>query len=182
MSVKVDKASDAPKLSGRYEQDINALYNWARSISRTLNQVRERTGGTTDRIAEISDTANNASSTAAASQAGAVIPTPGGAVTLTPAHPLSYTLLSDSTAQIDVAGHIRSDAGSPIVAGSVALPVVRGLTYYVYYSDAGDLGGVVTFHASATLGVVTATVGYRIIDTISIPPFNYGDRQTSSSA
>lgn len=182
MSVNVDKAPNAPALTGRASSDMVAMFKHLRELTRVVNQLRERTGGTTDTVAATVTTANTAASTAAASQAGATIPTEGGSITLTPSNPLSYTLIDSDTATINVAGHTRTGAASALIAGSVATPVTRGLSYYVYYSDAGDLGGAQTFLASNPLSVVTGTAGYRIIGTISIPIYSYGDRDTGPPA
>lgn len=176
MSVSVDRIPRAPTLSGDNDKDILALLDWARGMSRATNQLRERTGGSTDTIAATANTANTAATTAAASQAGATIPTEGGAITLTPSNPLSYVIASQFTATISVDGHTRTGAGAPLVAANVSPDVGRGATYYVYYSDAGDAGGAQTFLASISLSTVTGTAGYRIIGTIDIPEADYGDR------
>lgn len=178
MSVNVDKAPNAPALTGRASSDMVAMYKHIRELTRVVNQLRERTGGTTDTVAATVTTANTAASTAAASQAGATIPTEGGSITLTPSNPLSYTFLSSTTARISVAGHTRTGAAAALIAADVADEVARNLTYYVYYADAGNAGGAQTFLATISLSVVTGTAGYRIIGTVSIPPYSYGDRDT----
>lgn len=176
MSVTVQKLPRPPKVTGNSHRDLLSLHKYMEDIFRSVNQLRERTGGTTDNVAGALDTANTASNTAAASQAGATIPTEGGAITLNPANPLSYTLFNNALATINVAGHTRTGAAAPLVAANVSPNVARDNTYYVYYSDAGDLGGAQTFLAATALATVTGTVGYRIIGTIFIPAFSYGDR------
>lgn len=182
MTVTVNKPPRPPRMTGVAVKDLYAMHSWAADIWRTVNQLYERTGGTTDTVAATAETANTAAATAAASQAGATIPTSGGSVTLTPSNPLSYTLLTAGSASIQVAAHTRTGAAAPLVAADVSGSVLRGelnLTYYVYYSDAGDLGGAQTFLATTSLSTVTGTAGYRIIGTIDIPAYQYEDRTTA---
>ena len=176
MTVTVDRVPIAPKLTGDYSTDVHALYKYCRALSRSVEQIRERTGGTIDAVATAAETASTASATADAGQAGAVIPTDGGAVTLTPSNPLSYTAIDDTTATIAVAGHMRTGAGAALIAANVSPDVARGETYYVYYSDAGNVGGAQTFLANTSLSVVTGTAGYRIIGTIVVAAQTFKDR------
>lgn len=180
MTVQVDRPPRAPQLTGDPKRDVELLWQFTRDAARVMEQLRERTGGTTDAVAANAETANTANATAAASQAGATIPTEGGSITLTPSNPLSYTLVSEATARINVVQHTRTGAAAPLLATTPAsAPVVaRGYTYYVYYSDAGDLGGAQTYLADILLATVTGTAGYRIIGTIDIPAQNYSDRHT----
>jgi len=175
MAVTVGRPPRAPKLNGDYKSDYDTMYGYCREMSRWADQAWQRMGATTDIIAETVDTAETANATAAASQAGATIPISGGAVTLTPTNPLSYTLIDNETADINVAQHTRTGAASTLTAGTVS-SVLRGTTFYVYYADAGDLGGTQTFLASASLSTVTGTPDYRIIGTIKAPAASYGDR------
>lgn len=79
---------------------------------------------------------------------------------------LAYTVTSATLATITIAQHTRSTAGATIVAGSVT-GVTRGETYYVYYSDAGDAGGAVTFLATTDVSVLTAA-GVRVVGAIYV--------------
>lgn len=179
MTVTVDAPPNPPRLTGDYARDMEAWHRWAVGMTRALTQVRERTGGSTDLVADTADTANTASTTADASQAGAVVPTSGGSVELSPANPLSYTLVDVDTATIAVAGHTRTGAGAALTAANVSPDVSRGATYYVYYADAGNAGGAQTFLASTSLSTVTGTAGYRIIGTIFVPLAAYSERVVS---
>lgn len=175
--VAVDRPPKAPKLTGTsWRADVAAIAKYNKDLSRWAEQAWQRMGANTDVIASTTDTANTAAATASASQAGATIPTEGGAVTLNPADPLSYTIISGSIARIIVADHTRSDAGAPLVGAFVTPNVARNETYYVYYSDAADAGGAQTFLASTSLSTVTGTAGYRIIGTIFIEPQQFVDR------
>lgn len=178
MSVTVNRPPRAPALSGDYRADHKALYDVLANLTRTVEQLYERTGALTDYVAAALTTASRAAATADASQAGADIPTAGGAITLNPADPLSYTLLTQTTARISVAGHTRTGAAAALIAADVAADVERGVTYYVYYFDAGNAGGAQTFLASDDLATVTGA-GYRIIGTERAPIYSYGDRDTS---
>lgn len=173
MSVNVDRPPKPPGLTGDYARDMERMYKWMRDMARTSEQLYERTGAREDFVASAVETAEIASTTANASQAGAMIPTEGGSVTLTPADPLSYAVVNTTTARIDVAQHVRSDAGATLQAGSVSPNVTRGFSYYVYYADAADAGGAQTYLASTSLDTVTGTAGYRIIGTIFVatPPY-----------
>lgn len=179
MSVTVEKPPRAPRLTGDYAADMTTMYGYFREMSRWSEQAWQRIGANTDVISSTAQTANAAQATAQASQAGATIPTEGGAITLSPANPLSYTLVSKFFASITVATHTRTGAASPLVGANVGSNVARGdetLSYYVYYSDAGDVGGAQTFLATTSLSTVTGTAGYRIIGTIEIPPAAYTER------
>lgn len=81
---------------------------------------------------------------------------------------LSYTDASTTTATITVAEHTRSTAAATIEAGSVS-GVTRGSVYYVYYDDAGNAGGAVTFAASTDVSILTAA-GRRTIGAIYVEP------------
>lgn len=180
MSVTVNRPPRAPPLSGDYRADYRALYDVISKLTRTVEQLYERTGADSDIVASAVSTASAAAATAAASQAGADIPTSGGAITLNPANPLSYTLLTQTTARVSVAGHTRTGAAAALVAATVAAAIGRGLTYYVYYADAGNAGGAQTFLAHYDLSVVTGTAGYRIIGTVLAPEYSYGGRYGGS--
>lgn len=131
-----------------------------------MNSIQRRTGTQTqDFVAEAVSTAGVANATANASAAGLTVPTPGGTVELSPAYPLSYATNGNGTATISVAGHTRTGAAAPIVAGSVG-PLDEGFTYYVFYDDPGSAGGAVTFEASTS----AASVGSkRLIAAIYVP-------------
>ena len=173
MTVNVTRPPGPPQFTGQsWRADMRAMYRYCRDLSRWAQQMYERTGATTDFVSSALDTASTASTTANASQAGAVIPTPGGAVELNPTNPLSYVALTAGFARIDIAQHTRTGAAAPLLAGSVA-SVIRENTYYVYYSDAGDLGGSVTYLASTSLSTVTGTAGYRIVGTIYVAANHY---------
>jgi hypothetical protein len=180
MTVEVQPPPRPPTLTGDPKRDLEAFQKWAGDMWRTVYQMRERTGGQTDLIASTQATATTAAATASASQAGATIPTEGGLITLTPADPLSKDNINQGTARITVTGHTRTGAGAPLIGADVSPDVARGedATYYVYYSDAGDLGGAQTYLATTDLATVTGTAGYRIIGTISCPPPNYPARVT----
>lgn len=135
-------------------------------FARAFHDLVRRTGGqTTDAVAEAVSTANTAQATAQANSAGVTVPSVGGTVTLTPANPLSVTT-SGIIATINVALHTRSDAALPISAGLVTVSQ-RGVTYYVWYADASDAGGAVTFVAEQDLSTFTASD--RLIGTIHVP-------------
>lgn len=88
----------------------------------------------------------------------------------TPAHPLSYEATSETAATVSVASHTRSTAGATIAAGSVA-GVTRGAVNFIYYDDAGNAGGTVTFYAT-TSAASLSTAGRKIVDAIYVegPP------------
>jgi hypothetical protein len=88
--------------------------------------------------------------------------------TLTPSNPLGFASTSTTEATISVAAHTRSSAASTIAAGSIT-GVTRGAVYYVFYSDAGNLGGAVTFVASSSVADATAA-GMRIVGAIYVEP------------
>lgn len=81
---------------------------------------------------------------------------------------LSYAATSSTLATISVAQHTRSTAAATIQAGSVT-GVTRGLVYYVYYADAGNAGGAVTFAATTDVSILTVA-GRRTIGAIYIEP------------
>lgn len=134
----------------------------------TIDVLRRLGGSEVDAVEESSIRANEAFGLALALLAG----TPTG-YTQTPAQPLSYELLPSvaNSAQINVAEHARSTATLPLAAGSVATPVERDQIWYVYYSDPTDVGGSVTYLASADPDVVAADpVNLRLVGAIFIPP------------
>lgn len=83
---------------------------------------------------------------------------------------LDFTATSPTTATITIAQHTRSTAAATIQAGSVA-GVTRGEAYFVYYNDAGNAGGAVTFFASTSVADVIA-VGRKLVGAIYVaePP------------
>ena len=178
MSVRVNHPPRAPTLSGDYRRDYATLHRVLREALTVLEQVRERTGGEDDLVASVVATAGSAASVANASQAGADIPTSGGAITLNPANPLTSSIVSQTHSVIAVAGHTRTGAAAALIAANVADEAARGYTYYVYYADAGNNGGAQTFLATTDLATVTGTAGYRIIGTIAIAAANYNNRDT----
>ena len=88
----------------------------------------------------------------------------------TPAHPLTYTSTSETAATITIAAHTRSTASATIAAGTVT-GVTRGAVNYVYYDDAGNAGGTVTFYATTSVASLT-TAGRKVVDAIFVegPP------------
>lgn len=84
-----------------------------------------------------------------------------------PANPLDFTATTATTATITVSAHTRSTAASPLQAGSVATPVARGATYYVYYADAGNLGGAVTYLATTDVSGLT-TAGRKLVGAVYV--------------
>lgn len=181
MTVRVEPPPIAPTFSGNWETDREAAFKFMRDLARVANQLRERTGGSTDLVASSADTASTAAANAMANSAGAVVPAPGGAVELSPSNPLSYEIESLDFAIIEVAGHTRTGAGAALVGDRIP-GVARGATgatYYVYYVDAGNAGGVQTFLADGDLAVVRGTAGYRYIGPIYIPPPSYAGRKLS---
>lgn len=135
-------------------------------FARVIHDLVRRTGGqTTDAVADAVSTANTAQATAQANSAGVTVPSVGGTVTLTPASPLTVTT-SGIVATIFVEAHTRSDAALPISAGSIGVGL-RGATYYVWYADATDAGGAVTFVAQEDLSTFTASD--RLVGTIHVP-------------
>jgi hypothetical protein len=79
---------------------------------------------------------------------------------------LDFTPTSATTATITIAQHTRSTAAATIAAGSVT-GVTRGATYYVYYDDAGDAGGTVTFNATTDVSGLT-TAGRKTVGAIYV--------------
>lgn len=152
------------------------MFNYMREMTRVVTQLRERTGGARDAVAALAISSSVAATSSAASQAGAPVPTDGGALTITPANPLSYTEVSNDFARIDVANHTRTGAAASLIGQSVSDNVLRDAAYYVYYVDAANAGGSQIFLASSDLAVVTGTAGYRIIGSIYVAAKQYIDR------
>ena len=85
-----------------------------------------------------------------------------------PAHPLTAAATSASLATITVAEHTRSTAAATIATGTVT-GVARGQVHFVYYDDAGDAGGTVTFAATTSVASLT-TAGRKLVDAIYVEP------------
>lgn len=81
---------------------------------------------------------------------------------------LSFTATSETLAAIAIAEHTRSTASATIEAGSVT-GVTRGSVYYVYYDDAGNAGGSVTFAATTNVATILAA-GRRTVGAIFVEP------------
>ena len=84
----------------------------------------------------------------------------------TPSNPLSFTATSATQATIVIAEHTRSTAASTIAAGTI-LSVSRGAVYYVYYDDAGNAGGSVSFSATTSVASLT-TAGRKLVGAIYV--------------
>lgn len=140
----------------------------AHHFHRWISDVTRRLGGPDDDAVELALIAGKEGfGLALALIAG----TPTG-YTQTPAQPLSYTLLTTppNSAMINVAGHTRSTAASPLSAGSVAAAVTRDALYYVYYVDPSNNGGIVTYLSSTDPGVVAAdAANRRLVGAVFIP-------------
>lgn len=137
-------------------------------FAKAFHDLVRRTGGqTSDDVATALSQASTAASTASANSAGVVVPTPGGAVELTPTNPLSYTATGILTS-VDVAQHTRTGAAAPILAGSVSV-ALRATTYQVWYRDLANVGGAVTFVAEEDLTNFDASLGDRFIGSVFIP-------------
>jgi hypothetical protein len=84
----------------------------------------------------------------------------------TPSDPLDFTATGQTTATITIAQHTRSTAAATIKAGTVS-GVTRGFVYFVYYDDAGNAGGTVTFHATTDVSILTSA-GRRVVGAIHV--------------
>lgn len=176
MSIRVDKLIFRPlALRGLPPETREEINRELARLFRNNDQLRERTGGSTDTVAATSVTAGVAAATASATAAGVTVPAPGGAVTLTPENPLEYSASGQTRAYIVVLTHARTGAAAPLTGATMATTVARGDTYHVYYVDPTDLGGAVTYIAATDLtGFVAAT--HRYIGSIAIPAGSYPDR------
>lgn len=121
-----------------------------REFQNRFNDIVRRLGGPRE---DLPRDANNAGETALAWAKGAGLSAAYGV--LTPAYPLSYTATSDTLATITIANHTRVGATSAIVGGTLT-GKTRGSAYYVYYDDATDAGGSVSFASSTSEANVAA--------------------------
>lgn len=129
-----------------------------------LVDLIRRTGGEDDLISQLEAEAHEAKALVLAAQAST---TNAANFTLTPASVLSYSLVSSTLADVAIAGHTRSTAGAPIVAGSLT-NLARGATWLIYYADPTNAGGSVSFVATTDPREL-ATAGRRFVDAIFIP-------------
>lgn len=134
----------------------------AQHIARFITDVTRRLGGQRE------DFIQTARSTALESQAMVLAILKGitTGYSQSPSQPLSYAPATTTTADIAIAQHTRSTAAATIIAGTVA-GVTRGSVYYVYYDDAGNAGGAVTFHATTDVTILTAA-GRRIVGAVHV--------------
>lgn len=128
------------------------------------NDLLNRTGGQrTNVIAASTQVAVQASATATALAAGAV----ATGYVLTPTNPVSITY-GGTTATLSVAAHTRDEGGvvTSLPAGSVADPVPRGATYYVYY-DTPYVGAPTYLATTNAADLVPASV--KLVQTVAVP-------------
>lgn len=130
-----------------------------------LTDIIRRLGGPeADFVSQLQAEAYEAKATALAAQASTAA---AANYTLTPARVLSYSLVSSTLADVEIAAHTRSTAGAPIVAGTLT-GLARGATWLIYYADPTNAGGIVSFVATTDPRDM-ATAGRRFVDAIFIP-------------
>lgn len=132
-------------------------------IRRVQDIIRRLGGVERDYITELQEVAYESKALVLAAQASA-----GAALgyTTNPADPLSYTNTTETAATVTIAAHTRSTAGAPLVAGSLA-GLTRGVAQIIYYSDAANAGGAVTYLATSDPRILVSTD--RVVGAIYLP-------------
>lgn len=155
-----------PLKSGPGQGGATALgYRLTLDSIRLIQDIIRRLGGpNSDYISQVQEASYEAKALILAAQANA---TAALAFYTTPADPLSYTNVTETTATVSVATFTRSTSGTPYVAGTVS-GLTRGLAYIIYCSDPGNAGGTVTWLATASPGGVL-TNNHRIVGAIYLP-------------